>query len=114
MTATVRRIKKIDFDVDAVVERLRAARREEEDSQYQQGYEQGHEWAQNTASPSELEALSNLEPDVVSVSLEEYSLGPVWRDGRMYEAAALCPEDPFDRGIIDGARKVWHTVLPRL
>lgn len=92
-------------ETETLVQRLRATQAEENAERFETGRELGIQWGLRTATHGELEGLATLEENIVSVGIEENSLGG-WLDQRSLDLT-----DPHDMGVVQGAEEVWANAV---
>jgi hypothetical protein len=102
-----------------IANRLKKTRREE-DEDYQYGKSMGMQWAELLATFDELEWVADSGSLVYELKGNEHSLAAFLltdQPGDPEEGTVkidVLHGDPFSKGVVDGAREVWHRVSPVL
>jgi hypothetical protein len=126
-------------DMEEVIQRLRASKRESDDVRYQEALEVGRDWAENQAEAVELQRLTHFREENpgggeefesstarMSYSLEHivaFAIGGPEVDGSLacaqeFWESAVGEDESLDsaflRGFVDGAVAIWYQVRDRL
>jgi hypothetical protein len=115
-------------DMSDIVARLRASKRQSEDTHYKEGFEVGREWAGDTAEAEELQRLESFAEDRVQYRDWDANLvvSAVWPDEddryaveNFWEQAlgdntSAKDDSSFVKGFVEGALALWHEVKKQL
>ncbi|MCW2916483.1 MAG: hypothetical protein JWN52_4551 [Actinomycetia bacterium] len=103
-------------DMKAVTERLRDTVNAEKRVEGERGHEAGTRWARQAATYSELVYLAYDFIEDAETFDSEHSLVDFMsrEDGEHYEFVVVVAGDPYWKGFIAGAEKIWEAVASDL
>jgi len=120
-----KRFWKKGSDMNAVVERLRASKVDYEKHEAERGYEEGVEWAKETATYGQLKKLAETDLGWDLKPHYEYGEMAKWLDERLgleapesifasFRDDGVYPSDEYAESFMNGAVEVWSEVAGQL